>query len=205
MIGTHTIPTIARYLRRTPKAIRSKLGRMQTPADEFAGFKAKDLVNWFGVTPKQVRRWREKGYLRSVAGRITEESVEEFCREHPEKIPYYRLNPDIQLWLRELGYPAVDGVPPRELAQRLHVSRRTVTHWVRQCWLREIDGRITFESLRRFCRMKAGQIPWDRLENHELEWLHSIGCGGRQVLQSSAGEVASDCGSTNASTSPDHS
>ena len=204
MIGTHTIPTIARYLRRTPKAIRSKLGRMQTASDEFAGFKAKDLVNWFGVTSKQVRRWREKGYLRSAAGRITEESVEAFCREHPEKIPYYRLGPDIQLWLRELGYPAVDGVPPRELAQRLHVSRRIVTHWVRQCWLREIAGRITFVSFRRFCRLRANQIPWERLADDELEWLRSVGCGAQRVFQGRDGGAAGACGSTNASTSSNH-
>ena len=104
MVGTQSIPTVARYLRRTPKAVRSKLQRMETPVEDLAGFKGKDLVNWFNVTPKQVRRWREKGYLRSAAGRITEESLEAFCRDHPEKIPYDELGGHVQLWLRDLGY-----------------------------------------------------------------------------------------------------
>jgi hypothetical protein len=70
MVGTQSIPIVARYLRRTPKAVRSKLQRMETPVEDLAGFKGKDLVNWFNVTPKQVRWWRETGYLRSAAGRI---------------------------------------------------------------------------------------------------------------------------------------
>ena len=60
MVGTQSIPTVARYLRRTPKAVRSKLQRMETPVEDLAGFKGKDLVNWFNVTPKQVRRWRDR-------------------------------------------------------------------------------------------------------------------------------------------------
>ncbi len=113
MVGTQSIPTVARCLRRTPKAVRSKLQRMGAPLEDLAGFKGKDLVNWLNVTPKQVRRWREKGYLRSAAGRITEESLEAFCRDHPEKIPYNELGGHVQLWLRDLGYPAVDGFSPR--------------------------------------------------------------------------------------------
>ena len=134
MVGTQSIPTVARSLRRTPKAVRSKLQRMGAPLEDLAGFKGKDLVNWLNVTPKQVRRWREKGYLRSAAGRITEESLEAFCRDHPEKIPYDELGGHVQLWLRDLGYPAVDGFSPRELADKLNVSRRQVAYWLRHCW-----------------------------------------------------------------------
>lgn len=175
MVGTQSIPTVARYLRRTPKAVRSKLQRMGTPVEDLAGFKGKDLVNWFNVTPKQVRRWREKGYLRSAAGRITEESLEAFCRDHPEKIPYNELGEHVQLWLRDLGYPAVDGLSPRELAVKLNVSRRQVAYWLRRSWLREIDGKIPADSLRHFCRVHPEQIPSGRLDRETREWLRSMG------------------------------
>jgi hypothetical protein len=175
MVGTQCIPTVAKYLRRTPKAVRSKLQRMETPVEDLAGFKAKDLVNWFNVTPKQVRRWREKGYLRSAAGRITEESLEAFCRDHPEKIPYDELGEHVQLWLRDLGYPAVDGLSPRELTEKLNVSRRQVAYWLRHCWIREINGKISVDSIRRFCRVHQDQIPYGRLDAETLEWLRGMG------------------------------
>ncbi len=175
MVGTQSIPTVARYLRRTPKAVRSKLQRMGAPLEDLAGFKGKDLVNWLNVTPKQVRRWREKGYLRSAAGRITEESLEAFCRDHPEKIPYDELGGHVQLWLRDLGYPAVDGLSPRELADKLNVSRRHVAYWLRHFWLREIDGKIPADSLRRFCRAHPDQIPYNRLGEDKKDWLQSMG------------------------------
>jgi hypothetical protein len=122
-----------------------------------------------------VRRWREKGYLRSAAGRITEESLEAFCRDHPEKIPYDELGEHVQLWLRDLGYPAVDGFSPRELADKLNVSRRQVAYWLRHCWLREINGKIPLDSLRRFCRAHSDQIPYATLDPETQEWLRSMG------------------------------
>ena len=173
MVGTQSIPTVARCLRRTPKAVRSKLQRMGAPLEALAGFKGKDLVNWLNVTPKQVRRWREKGYLRSAAGRITEESLEAFCRDHPEKIPYHELSEHVQLWLRDLGYPGVEGISPRELAVKLNVSRRRVTYWLRRAWLREIDGIIPTDSLRRFCRAHPDQIPYTKLDEGSQEWVKS--------------------------------
>jgi hypothetical protein len=148
---------------------------MGTRSEDVAGFKGKDLVNWFKVTPKQVRRWREKGYLRSVAGRITEESLEAFCRDHPEKIPYHELSEHVQLWVRDLGYPAVEGISPRELAVKLNVSRRRVTYWLRRAWLREIDGKIPTDSLCRFCRAHADQIPYGKLDEQTREWVRSLG------------------------------
>lgn len=175
MVSTQSIPTVARCLRRTPKAVRSKLQRMGTRMEDVAGFKGKDLVNWLKVTPKQVRRWREKGYLKSVAGRITEESLEAFCRDHPEKIPYHELSEHVQLWLRDLGYPAVEGISPRELALKLNVCRRRVTYWLRRAWLREIDEKIPIDSLRRFCRAHPDQIPYGRLNEETQEWVKGLG------------------------------
>ena len=73
------------------------------------------------------------------------------------------------------GYPAVDGLSPRELADKLNVSRRLVAHWLRHCWLREIDGKIPLDSLRRFCRAHPDQIPYGSLDPDTQEWLRSMG------------------------------
>ena len=193
MVGTQSIPTVARCLRRTPKAVRSKLQRMGAPLEDLAGFKGKDLVNWLNVTPKQVRRWREKGYLQSAAGRITEESLEAFCRDHPEKIPYEELGGHVQLWLRDLGYPAVDGFSPRELANKLNVSRRQVAYWLRHCWLRDIDGKIPADSFRRFCRVHPEQIPYSKLDRDTQEWLRGMGYSPQAVNMQSSAVVEAEC------------
>jgi hypothetical protein len=99
-----SIPAIAIQLGRSPKSIRSKLVKLK-PTDVLKGFKAKDLANTLKLTSRQIRRWRERGYLDAVAGRITESSLGRFCRAHPEKVPYASLDPSTRLWLRDLGYP----------------------------------------------------------------------------------------------------
>ncbi len=75
-----------------------------------SGFKAKDLVALLTVSPRQVRRWRERDYLKSVAGRITEQSFQRFCQERPDRIPYESLDRTTQRWLRDLGYPGSEQV-----------------------------------------------------------------------------------------------
>lgn len=106
LAGSRSVPTVAEFLGRTPKAIRSKLFRVGGPAQNLSGFKSKDLVNLLHVTARQIRRWRERGYLETTAGRITERSFERFCREHRDRIPYNSLDQTTQLWLRSLGYPS---------------------------------------------------------------------------------------------------
>jgi hypothetical protein len=102
--SSQTIPTIAKTLGRSEASVRLKLRNLGYDFRDLAGFKVKDLAGMLGVTIRQVRRWRQKGYLRGINGRITEESFAKFCRIHAEKIPYDRLGWDTQLWLRSFGY-----------------------------------------------------------------------------------------------------
>ena len=104
MASTQTIPTIAKGIGRSEMSVRLKLKSIRFQYEDLAGFKTKDLADMLRVTVRQVRRWRRKGYLAGVNGRITEESFSKFCRTHPDKIPYRRLDADIQLWLRGYGY-----------------------------------------------------------------------------------------------------
>lgn len=102
--SSQTIPTIAKNLGRSETSVRLKLRNLGYDFHDLAGFKVKDLAGSLEVTIRQVRRWRQKGYLRGVNGRITEESFARFCRIHAAKIPYDKLGWDAQLWLRSFGY-----------------------------------------------------------------------------------------------------
>lgn len=99
-----SIPEIARTLCRSEASVRLKLKSLGYNLSDLAGFKVKDLAILLGVTIRQIRRWRQKGYLHGLNGRITEESFIKFCRAHAEKIPYSRLGWDTKLWLRGFGY-----------------------------------------------------------------------------------------------------
>ncbi len=107
MASTQTIPTIAKGLGRSEMSVRLKLKSIRFQYEDLAGFKTKDLADMLAVTVRQVRRWRRKGYLGGVNGRITEESFAKFCKTHADKIPYGRLSAATQLWLRGYGYKLV--------------------------------------------------------------------------------------------------
>jgi hypothetical protein len=66
----------------------------------FGGFKTKDLVLDLRVSEAQVNRWVRRGWLERKKGRITEDSLRWFCRDHPEEIPFDTLAPETQNWLR---------------------------------------------------------------------------------------------------------
>ena len=101
-----SLKTIAERIGRSVMAVRLRLARGGFEVSCLGGFKAKDLADWINVSPRTVRYWKETGLLHTKRGRITEHSFTEFCRNHPEKIPYEQLrDPDMKKWLREMGYP----------------------------------------------------------------------------------------------------
>jgi len=104
MASVHAIATIASLLGRSEMAVRLKLKSLNFEPHDLAGFKAKDLAELLHVTIRQVRRWRHKGYLVSVNGRITEESFSRFCRTHGDKIPKADIDDACRLWLRSYGF-----------------------------------------------------------------------------------------------------
>jgi DNA-binding transcriptional MerR regulator len=169
--STQTIRTIARKLGRTEKSVRRKLEQLGRTQELLTGFKTKDLARDLQVSVRQVRRWRARGYLDCVAGRITEESFEKFCRNHPEKIPYRQLSREIQLWLDGFGYPAGQGVRVGELAAILHVSPKTVRRWIGLNWLKVTQNRIPEESVARFVRQYRESIGLPELPIEIREML----------------------------------
>jgi hypothetical protein len=53
---------------------------------------------------------RGEGVL-TKGGRITESSFSKFLADHPKKIPFDVLKPEMQSWLLEMGYPAQGSEP----------------------------------------------------------------------------------------------
>jgi hypothetical protein len=172
--STQTIRTIARKLGRTEKSVRRKLEQLGRTQELLTGFKTKDLARDLQVSLRQVRRWRARGYLDCVAGRITEDSFEKFCRNHPEKIPYRQLSREMQLWVEGFGYPAGQGLRVGELASMLHVSPKTVRRWIRLAWLQVKQNRIPEDSVARLVRQHPDLIPIEALSPDVREWLSRI-------------------------------
>lgn len=104
LVSEQSIANVATVLDRSEAAIRKKLRQLRERDDVLGGFKAKDLAALLNVTVRQIRRWRSKGYLHGINGRITEESFSQFCKKHPDKIPFESLDGDAKLWLASFGF-----------------------------------------------------------------------------------------------------
>jgi hypothetical protein len=96
---------IAERLGRTVAAVRKKLRERGYTAESLGGYKVKDVADMFSVPPARVQYWVAEGLLLTKGGRITESSFSKFLADHPTKIPFETLRPDMQNWLREMGYP----------------------------------------------------------------------------------------------------
>jgi hypothetical protein len=103
-----SLSLIAKRLGRSVPAIRYKLWELGYKAESLGGYKVKEVAEMLSVPPRRVQYWVRQKQLLTKGGRITESSFSSFLRDHPEKIPYAELAPDMQSWLREMGYPAED-------------------------------------------------------------------------------------------------
>ena len=110
--GDATIESIAARTGHSVKSVRAKLVRLNHTADEIHGSKilsTDDLVTRLHVTPRQIRRWRERGWLETKDHRVTEDCVKRFLRAHPDLIPFDSLPREKQVSLIDLGFPSPDA------------------------------------------------------------------------------------------------
>ena len=98
------LETIARRLGRSHKSILARIRRLGFDAGFFGGHKTKDLVRYLCVSEAQVNAWVQTGCLERKRGRITDDSLARFCREHAELIPFENLAAEAQNWVCSLGY-----------------------------------------------------------------------------------------------------
>lgn len=107
-----SLALIAKRLGRTVAAVRKRLWDLGYKAESLGGYKVKELAEMFGVAPARVQYWVEQQLLLTKGGRITDSSLTKFLAEHPEKVPFRALKPEMQSWLREMGYPDSAAVLP---------------------------------------------------------------------------------------------
>lgn len=106
------IKSIAIRTGHSVKSVRAKIARLDYAVDEIPGstvYTADTLADLLHVTPRQVRRWRQRGWLGTKDRRITGQCVKEFLRAHPDRVAYDSLPREAQIVLIDLGYPARDA------------------------------------------------------------------------------------------------
>lgn len=99
-----SLSLIARRLGRSVAAVRKRLWDLGYKAESLGGYKVKELAEMLLVSPGRVQYWVEENLLFTKGGRITESSLTNFLGEHPTRIPFDTLRPEMQNWLREMGY-----------------------------------------------------------------------------------------------------
>ena len=107
-----TIESIATRTGHSVKSVRAKIARLDYRIDEihgFAAFTVNALADLLHVTPRQIRRWKERGWLETKDRRITEDCLGQFLRAHPDRIPYASLRREDQVFLVDLGFPSPEA------------------------------------------------------------------------------------------------
>jgi len=108
-----TIESIALRTRHTVNAVRAKIARLDYDLSEIHGyavFTVSELAELLQVPPRQVRRWKECGWLETKGRRVTEECLGRFLRDHADRIPFDALRREDQIYLLDLGFPRPEGV-----------------------------------------------------------------------------------------------
>src|SRR6266705_2128523 len=100
-----SLTLIAERLDRTVAAVRKKLRDLGYTAESLGGYKVKEVADMVSVPPARVQYWIAEKLLLTKGGRITESSFAKFLTDHPKRIPFEALSPEMQNWLREMGYP----------------------------------------------------------------------------------------------------
>ena len=117
-----TIESVAARTGHSVKSVHAKLARLDYSVHEIAGFAiftVDQISTLLNVTPRQIRRWKEKGWLQTKDRRITERDLGEFLREHADGIDYESLNRETQIYLVDLGYPGAERVEFRKNVRQI--------------------------------------------------------------------------------------
>jgi len=132
-----SVATLARWLHRSKAAVRWRFSVLGESAKLHDNYTQEELARYLRVSPKTVRRWVVRGALELRDGRITHDSLEEFCRTHGSELHFDILDREMQHWLIEnAGF-----IPNRKRPERMRGVLRHVLR-ARKCPLcqREIRG-----------------------------------------------------------------
>ena len=109
--GDLTDESIEQRTHHTIKAARAKLARLNYSSHELRGiaFTTDELATMLQVTPRQIRRWKEKGWLKTTRRRTSDQDLSAFLKEHHECIPFRTLSREVQIFLISHGYPTAEA------------------------------------------------------------------------------------------------
>jgi hypothetical protein len=125
-----SIKAIARLLHRSERSVRWRFARLGESCKVRDNYSQEELARDLRVSPKTVRRWEEAGFLERRDGRITHESLEEFCRKHASEIDYDALDREMQRWLREdAGFVPAQKQPKNGNGTLKHLQKVGVCAW----------------------------------------------------------------------------
>ena len=98
-----SVREIADELERSEKAVWDMLGSRGIPARFQDGCSVRDLSAKLHIRRPSIRAWIKAGLLHKKRnGRISEDSVQSFLHNHPERINWSLLDEDTTFWVSEL-------------------------------------------------------------------------------------------------------
>jgi hypothetical protein len=104
-----SLALIAERLGRSVGAVRHKLRALGYTVESLGGYKVKEVADMLGVPIGRVRYWVAEELLLTKGGRITDSSLSKFLTDHPKKIPFDSLSPEMRDWLLEMGYSSQEA------------------------------------------------------------------------------------------------
>jgi hypothetical protein len=138
-----TIESVAVRTGHSVKSVLAKLSRLGYRTHEvsgFAVFTVDQLSALLRVTPRQIRRWKEKEWLQTKDRRITERDLGRFLRNCPEEVAFDCLPRETQVYLVDLGYPCAESA------------------WFKKSVREILDGVGRQRKHRRRARMTSGDL-----------------------------------------------
>jgi hypothetical protein len=103
--------TLVERTHHSPKACYAKLYRLGYTVNELrsGAFTVDEVAEMFQVSPRRVRTWKEKGWLKTTRRRVTDKDLVAFIKEHHELIAFDALPLKVRTFLLDLGYPAKEA------------------------------------------------------------------------------------------------
>jgi transcriptional regulator with XRE-family HTH domain len=160
-----SVKTIASWLHRTESAARKRFSVLGESARVRDNYTQLELARDLRVSPKTVRRWEAAGVLQRRDGRITHESLKDFCKSRGSGINYDALDKEMQRWLKDsVGFVPASACLTRDERIRKHLQKVGVCPRCGRRTRGNAHGQHVKACARKTSAKKAGQAQHDGVE-----------------------------------------
>ncbi|MBA3915752.1 MAG: hypothetical protein H0X25_18245 [Acidobacteriales bacterium] len=108
LAGCRSKSAIAKRLGRTVCSVKAKATSLQLCTRVRDGYSQQDLTELFGVSAQTIRRWTMRSWLTVTNGRVCDEAVIRFLKNHPDQYSLRRVNEE---WFKGLIFPRFNVLP----------------------------------------------------------------------------------------------